>query len=313
MPNTTDFLETQPEKKLKLDFKKSPFEKYQNKFSTSLSTLFMGLILFIIGFVLLGYSEGSLKESNTVQGLPLINAETITRNTGLVKITGYPEPSCQINVPACEENLLYYKKIREEEVDGKYVPVREDESWTNFKMGPVFVQPANSKSLLDLKEKSRIESQEVRDGKTVKYREIITGIPDTEKLIIVGELSNGEIKSGSLFVVSNKTNKEIISDLKEGKMMNWWIFKLSALLLLTLGIGAFVLPIIVFLDIFPEFGWILTSLVFLSSLIFSFIFVFLSTVMLTYWWLIFVLAGFVIITLVRIKARSKKDTINFIP
>ncbi|MBN1494902.1 hypothetical protein JW911_04175 [Candidatus Peregrinibacteria bacterium] len=313
MTNTPDFIEKQPEKHLKVDFKKNPFEKYQNKFSTSLSTLFMGLILFVIGFVLLGYSEGSLKESNTVQGLPLLEAETLTRHKGLVKIIGFPEASCQLNIPACEENLIYFKKIREEFIDGKYVQVRQDESWTNFKLGNVIIQPANAIPVLNLQEKSRVESEETINNETVKYREIITGIADSEKLIVVGELINNEIKSGSLFIVSNKTNKQIISDLKEGKMTNWWIFKLSALLLLTLGIGAFVLPIIVFLDIFPEFGWILTTLVFLISAIVSFIFVFLSTVVLTYWWLIFVLVGFVLIMLVRIKSKSTKKPLNFIP
>jgi len=309
-----DLIEDRPEKKIKIDFKTSPFEKYQNKFSTSLSTVGLGLILVIVGFVLLGYSEGSLRESNAVQGLPLFEAETLKRTNGLVKITGYPIAACEINVPACEENLIYIEKTREEEIDGKWTLVKEDRSWTNFKLGNINITPTQARFVFDLKEKSRQEGEEEENGKMVKYREITTGVADTEKFLVVGELKKGVIDNGSLFIVTNKTSKDLVGYLKEGKMLNWWIFKISAFLLLTLGLTAFVMPILIFLDIFPELGWLLNTIIFILSAIVAFIFVFLSTVVLTYWWLIFIVAGLVIISLVRIKAKSKqKKTINFIP
>jgi hypothetical protein len=84
-------------------------------------------------------------------------------------------------------------------------------------------------------------------------------------------------------------------------------------LLLTLGIAAFILPILVFLDIFANIGFGLMAIFFLLSALVAFIFVFLSTIVLTYWWLIFIIVGLVIILLIRVKARTEKNQINFVP
>jgi len=310
---TVDLLEKQPESKLKIDFKVSPFEKYQNKFSTSLATLFLGMILVVIGFLLLGYSEGTNQEANYVKGLPLLEVDTLRRTEGLIKITGYAIPACEISVEACEENLIYYKKYREEEVDGKYVPVREDDGWTNFKIGEINIIPSNARLMFNLKDISTKEGVEEKNGTQIKYRETIKGVMDQEKLIVIGFLKDKTIDKGPVFIITNKKNKELVNLLKEGNTFNWWIFKVSAFMLLTLGILAFLLPILVFLDIFPKIGIGLMAIFFLLSALFAFIFVFLSTIVLTYWWLIFVIAGLVIIMLVRIKAKNEKSKINFIP
>ena len=309
---TDDFLEKQPEKKFKMDFKNNPFEKYQHKFSTSLATLFLGMILVIIGFILLGYSEGAIQEANSVKSLPLLEVGTLHRTEGLMKITGYPIPACEITVAACAENLIYFKKIREEEIDGKYIPIREDDSWANFKLGSVTIIPSKARLLFNLKELSRVEGEEEKNGTIIKYREITVGVTDQEKLIVIGQLKQNTIDSGSIFIITNKNNSGLVNYLKEGTTFNWWIFKISAFLLLTLGIAAFILPVLVFLDIFPKIGLGLTTIFFLLSALVAFVFVFLSTIVLTYWWLIFVFVGVVIVLLIRIKAK-KKNVLNFIP
>jgi len=308
-----DLLEKQPESNLKIDFKVSPFEKYQHKFSTSLVTLFLGMILVVIGFILLGYSEGSSQEANYIRGLPLLEVDALKRTEGMLKLTGYPVAACEISIEACRENFLYYKKIREEEIDGKYVPIREDDGWANFKLGEVSIIPSKALLLFDLKDFATREWTEEKDGKQVKYRETTKGVTDQEKLIVIGQLKNKTINSGSIFIITNKTNGNLINYLKEGNTFNWWIFKVSAFLLLTLGIASFVLPILVFLDIFPKIGIALMSIFFLLSALLAFVFVFLSTIVITFWWLIFVIVGIVIIMLVRIKAKNEQNKINFIP
>jgi len=107
VPLTDDLLEKKADKDFKIDFKVSPFEKYQHKFSTSLGTLFLGMILVVIGFILLGYSEGTIREANHIKSLPLIEVENLRRTEGTVKITGYPIPACEITIEACAENLIY--------------------------------------------------------------------------------------------------------------------------------------------------------------------------------------------------------------
>ena len=294
--NNDKFIEPHKESEYKKDYKKNPFEKYSGKFRSSFGTLLLGMIFSIVAFVLLGYSEGVNEAINTIKRTPLIEVENLAKTSGLVKITG---------VPKHDEDLLYYKTVKEENRDGEWVTVSEEEAWANFKLGNISVKPDHADLIFDVEEKSRLEGP--------NEREIIYGASNEEKLIIIGEINNDVIDSGRIFLITNKTNPELITYLTEGGQFEWWLYKLGALFLLTLGITAFILPILAFLDIFPKFGIVTIFLIFLFSLVVSSLLVFISAIVITFWWLIFVIIALMLILLIRIKGKKAKKTINFVP
>ena len=94
----------------------------------------------------------------------------------------------------------------------------------------------------------------------------------------------------------------------------WWVYKIGALLLITLGITSFVLPILTFLDIFPELGLPTIGLIFLFAFLMAALVVFIAAVVITFWWLIFVIVGLLLILLIRIKSKNKyRRPISFVP
>ncbi len=299
-----DFIERQEEKKIKKDFKCNPFEKYQHSFRSSFITLFLGILLGIFGFVLLGYSEGIDRELNIIKRLPLIKAEDIKKTSGLVKITGLPVTACDISVPLCEESLLYYKTTKEELHNNEWTHVRTDEAIANFSMGNISIVPDKAKYVFDLEEKSFIEDSE--------FREKVEGVLNTEKLIVIGELNNGTIQGGKVFLVTNKSNKELIDLYKDETRFEWWYYKIVSLILLTLGLTAFIIPVLSFLDIFANLGWLVSGVVLILSLMVSLIVVFLTTILLTFWWLIILAVGILLVMMIRIKRKKMRKPISFI-
>jgi hypothetical protein len=300
-----DFIKPQGHEKIQKDDKTNPFEKYQHTFRSNFGTLFLGALLGMIGFVLLGYSEGIYKDLTMVKRVPLVHVDNLAKTSGMVKLTGIPSPECNINVPDCDENLIYYQTIYEEKRDGEWVEVRKDEAWANFSLGTIEVYPEFANIYMNLSEKGRVEEENTR--------ETTFGVENTEELITLGELKDGRINSGNAFIITNKSEKELIDDLSDVGTWKWWLYKLGALVLLTLGITAFFLPIISFLDIFPGFGWAVTIALFLISIIISTLLVFLTTIVITFWWLIIVLVAMLLILLIRIKGTKKKKPINFVP
>lgn len=301
-----DFIEPHEEKQIKKDFKYNPFEKYQHTFRSSFITLFLGIVLGIFGFVLLGYSEGINKQVNTLSRLPLIEAQDIKKTSGIVKITGVPVAECDITVPLCQENLLYYKTTIEELRNNEWVHIRTDEAIANFSLGDILIIPDKAKYVFDLKEESQIQEPE-------GYKKTINGVINTEKLIVIGELKEGKIRDGEVFLITNKNDKDLVSLYKDEAGFDWWYYKLAALILLTLGLTAFIIPVLSFLDIFENLGWIASGVVLILSLIISLIVVFLTTIILTFWWLIILLVGILLIMMIRIKRKKEPEQISFIP
>lgn len=303
--DSKNFIEYHEEKKIKKDFKYNPFEKYQHALRSSFVTLFLGIILGIFGFVLLGYSEGIDRQVNLIERLKLTEGSELSKTSGLVKITGIPAAECDISVPLCQESFLYYKTIKEEVRDDEWVYVRTDEAMANFKIGDISVIPDQAKYIFDLTEKS------INEGSG--FREKTAGVVNTEKLIVIGELNDGVIQDGEIFIITNKTNQEVIDLYKEETRLDWWYYKTISLILLTLGLTAFIIPVLSFLDIFANLGWLVSGVVFVSSLIISLIAVFLTTIILTFWWLIILIALILLIMMIRIKRKKSQKPISFIP
>lgn len=194
--------------------------------------------------------------------------------------------------------------------------------WANFSLGKVQVEPQSSSAMLNTKtffseEKPFVDpnptvvSQVTYLGKSVnsypptKTRQIVTGITVDQPLIVIGEVNNGVIRSGKPFIVSNKTDAEILADLKSTEKIIFWVTKGLAWLLIAGGLTAIIGPIFAVLDILPGLGGSLKSIVFLINGVIAAIIVFLGTLVIEYWYIALgVLIALIILLFVMKKGKS---------
>lgn len=297
--------EFQSTSNVKKDYKSNSFGKYSGKFRTSFGTLFLGIALGVIGLVLLGYSEGIDNNLNIVRRAPLIQQENLIRTSGMIKLTGVPIVQRELKVPGFEDGLVYYAKITEEKIEGEWVEINKQQVFAPFSIGQIYVDAFKADLEFDL--------IKISEEETEIERETVYGVLAQNELVIIGSLHGGSISDGVIFVVTNKSTKDLISSMSHTGTMEWWLYKIGALLLITLGITSFILPILAFLDIFPQLGLGAIGLIFLFAFLIAALLVFVAAVVITFWWLIFVIVGIVVISLIRIKSKKKYQSISFVP
>lgn len=282
-----------------------PFDKYRGNFRTSFGTLLLGFILFIVGLVLLGYSEGLDNDLNSIRRSPSIRVDNLFRNSGFIKLIGEPSVDKALNVSGYDGDLIYYSKTIEEKIDEGWVKVEEQKNIASFSLGDIRVDASNAILEFDL--------VEIYTNENGNQRESVYGVPAKGEVTVIGDLKDKVMSGGAVFVVTNKSNRDIGEALSHVDRFGWWLFKVGALLLITLGIVSFILPIITFIDIFPQIGLGTIGLIFLFSFVISALLVFISAVVITFWWMIFIVAGLVVILLVRIKSKKKHGSTVFVP
>lgn len=286
-----------------------PFKKYRGKFKTSFWSIVLGMVLIVMGFVLIGYSEGIYDDVNTIKRLNLVKVEQINNlEKGMTKIIGEPMSKSELMIEDCTHGDLIFHNIITEKLNGNdWMQVKSRQAWINFQLGDIDVIPSDAETIFDFKIKEVLnEYEEVENGETVKYRETLYGISLDEELIVIGEIHDRVIAGGKQFIITNKSHKDLIGLFVDENSFLWWCCKAIALFLLVLGIVAFVLPIISFLDIFPAFGWGLVAILTLIAIAVNVIVVFFITLMLTFWWLIGLIILFILYLVVKIKSHEKE-------
>lgn len=279
-----------------------------SKFAHSLETILLGMLLAIIAFIILGYSDGLFHSKNIVRWLPSIESEEFVRaDNQMMKLVGVPEVKSRIEVPKYEKDLIYFKRVHEVKNEkDEWVEVKVDEAWANFTLNGIDVYPYGATTYLNLEEKYVSEN--------VNERQVIYGVDYDEKLIVVGKLINGEIRvDGDVYAISNKDNTALEKELREEINDKWWFFKLISLILLTIGIVAFFIPIIAFLEILPQLGYISILLIISVALATSFIFVVLEILIFAFWYLILLVLFAMVYLFIRVMVKKKKKPMNIIP
>ena len=281
----------------------NPFTRYQHRFSTSFATVIFGLLLVIFGFIMLGYSEALNTVANSINKIPLEQAEELTKIKGMVKIQGKAKTDTPLYQPSTlDEEFIYYRIVKEETINNKLVPVQEEKKWTLFEMGNVKVIPNNAELYINYDEATPLSGTlDLKEEDLDKLK--LLGIPTNSELIVIGYLKNNVIQSGNPFIITNYSHKNLIDEL-EGDKTVWWLLKIVTGILLTIGFFAFFVPILVFLDIFKVANRLLGFIIFILSLTLSGIFVFLGSLIVRYWWISAVLILLLVYWV--IKARSKK-------
>ena len=169
--------------------------------------------------------------------------------------------------------------------------------------------------------KSYGEYVEVKSGQSVSpdlgdYRIVVDYLPVESDILVVGEISGSSVSGGDTFIVTNKTDAELLNDLKTSETTAYWLMKAGALVLLTLGILMILSPILSLLDFIPVAGKAASCVATVIALLVSLAIVVSGTLVIKYWFVCIALAvigvAILVVLLLVLLAKSggddKKDT-----
>lgn len=290
----------------------NPVARFGRKFSDSVSGIFFGLILIAIGFGLVWFGERQKEYSKDVAAIPMVTTVASVQ-TGMVKVQAVPVASPALVAPLTSESVVYYtykkeeyRKVKETRNEtrtvqqngqdvqqtvqrdvyvDKWVDVGSDKKWATFSVGGAAVDGTGaSLSYIKLKKLYEKEQPAPVGGEVQKTREVVEGIPTSAALLVVGEVANGAIKSGTPFIITDKSNDELLAAMQSSESWKYWGFKIAAWLLMTIGFVMLFGPITTLLNILPGLGSLVSGVLFLVFGILSAIIVLLGTVVIRYWW-----------------------------
>jgi len=174
--------------------------------------------------------------------------------------------------------------------------------WATFKLGKYNIDPSTATKKINFSNKEywadmwgdyELVSNE-RTPKLGDQRMTVTYLPVNSEIIIIGDIqksSNGEvsISSGDTFMISNKSNEDLIAGMQASEKTTFWITKVIAILLLVAGFRGFIAPILALLDFIPLVGKAANAVATIIALILSITIVILTSIIIRYWWLLLIL------------------------
>lgn len=302
-------------------------------------------ILGILAFLLLFGGEKLGKSSEVVENLDLEQATEVTADSGMHKIQGQPEIVEAALAPELGKVLYYkytqqeYKEVEEKETEtvtkvengkdveetiertklvDKWVDGETGSEWAIFKLGNYTVVPSGAKMEIDVESKTFYENYlgDYEEGSAGRVdtpdigdrRMIVEYLPVDEEMLVVGEISGSTIKSGETFIISNKGDEELISDLKSSENAIYWMMKIGSWLFFTLAILSLLGPILALVDFIPLVGKSATCAASIVAGILSFIIVLAGTLIIKFWFVFLAMMalvfGLLIVILVFVLTKK---------
>ncbi len=326
----------------------NPIARKFRSLKSSIGGVCIAPILIIIAFGLLFYSEKFKKSSKVVEELALEEASEVTADSGMHKITGEPkvEKEATTSVVSDLGGVLYYTYKKEEykeveevekfqtttvengqdvEVEGertkmveKWTEIESQTEWGDFSLGNYVVKTNGANLKFDLEKneywKEDTNFQKLASGKSKTpqigdQRIVIQYLPVDEKLLVVGEISGDTISKGEVFIISNKSDSELLSELKGEETIMYWALKGGSWLLLTIGFLSILGPVLSLLDFIPIAGQAANCAASVVGAILAAIIVLLGTLIIKFWYLCLVglVVGVVglIVTVVKLAGKKK--------
>ena len=283
--------------------------KVKGQIAGRLGGIGIGLLLILISFFVVWYSVKFDKSAALVASLPLLSVEQAADSTGLIKVSGQIT-SAPIKTPKEDKEAIYYHFTREElemvtrtetekqvitrdgqdieqtierEVEKpEWVSKIDEERWAEIVLGEkITVSPEKAKKMLDLRNVYSLQEETVREK--------IEALLPTEQLLVVGDIANGRINGGDPFIITNKSNQDLISFLESSEKSTWWILKLATLLLFGFGLYLLLGPFLLVLDAIPVLGKIGKGGLLIVCLIIGLIFTVLSSLIIAFWYIILII------------------------
>lgn len=321
----------------------NPVARFGRTVSNSVSGIFFGILLLIVSFGLVWWGEHQPEYSKIVAALPLMNEVPATQ-TGLVKIQTVPVIAHQLVEPKTSTPVIYYQDVKQEykkvkqtkqetrtvqqngqdvqqtlehdEYVDQWVDVSTEKKWAPFTLSKLGVDGTSADLHVTFKklfadEQPIVGAAQPPAGATpdmyppTKTREIIEGISVGTKLLVVGEAADGMISGGKPFIISDKSNDALITEMKTSESRTYWALKFAAWLFMTIGFVMLFGPIAALLNILPGLGKAFNGLLFVVFAVVSVILVALGTIVIRYWWAtLIILAALIVVAVAKLKNRT---------
>jgi hypothetical protein len=323
-----------------------------NDIGAAIGGLCVAPIVFILAFAGLVYGENLAKNSEIVISLPLESATEVVGQDGVKKIEGDLVVLDAVMAPQVGEVAYYDYKIEEYEevekkqtrkekdiVDGKevektieetvlveeWVEKESDSKWGEVTVGPIEIDPERASIQINFEEKRYLESNDIFEEGV--YQEItadnisaelgdrrltVKYLPVEQKMIVVGELSQDKIVSGDTFIVTNKTDAQLISDLENSENIQYWVVKVITFILFMAAIMMLVRPVLEIVEMIPIAGTAASMAATVIAGVIAFFIVLIGSLIVKFWWLFLILSililiagGFIIFKYLTNKDKSK--------
>ncbi|OGY41090.1 MAG: hypothetical protein A2Y82_01665 [Candidatus Buchananbacteria bacterium RBG_13_36_9] len=302
----------------------------KSQISSRLSGVLIGFIFIIASFVVVWYSVNFDKSASLVADLPLLSVEQAATSSGLIKVSGQVS-SAPIKAPKENKDVIYYHFTREElemvkstetetqvvtrdgqdieqtierEVEKpEWVSKIDEAKWAAIVLGQkIAVAPEKAKKLLDLKTVYSLNEE--------KAREKIEALLPADQLLVVGDIANSNISGGDPFIITNKSNQDLVAALVSSEKTTWWILKIATLLLFGLGLYMLLGPALLILDAIPILGKIGQIGLLIVCLLIGLIFTVLSSLIIAYWYIILILLAAIAGYLIYLKKQQPAKPAN---
>ncbi|MFA4931149.1 MAG: TMEM43 family protein [Patescibacteria group bacterium] len=305
-------------------------------------------ILIIIAVVLLFYSEGFNKSSELVGQLSLRTPSEVAGQSGIVKVGDKVTVVSPVVAPEVGEVLYYssaeqeYQQVEEKEYDtetvdregreveetvettklvDKWVDTRTtDPVWGEFTLGEIKIDPAAATLKMDYSRAEywtdefgdwvKLAQGETRTPELGDERLVVTYLDTEQNLIVVGELNNDKISGGSQYIITNKSDSDLMKTLKTEENFWYWFLKVIIWLLLVIGLTSIIGPLLALLDFIPLVGDAARNVAGLIAAVIAFLMVLIGSLLIKFWWLFLILLVLIVggmIAVVLYILNKKKD------
>jgi hypothetical protein len=126
-------------------------------------------------------------------------------------------------------------------------------------------------------------------------------------ILVVGSVNSGVIDGGDTFIVTDKSNDELIASLQKNENTARWVLRGVSWLTLTIGFALMIAPILELIEIIPVFGGMVKVVAILFGAILSAIIVFVGVIMIKFWYLVLVLMLGLFVGGIYLIVKKKKS------
>lgn len=210
------------------------------------------------------------------------------------------------------------------EIKEDWKTVSSESNWADLQLGDVKIYPEKAKNKVE-KETQTIENvvlpstddgdtyyvpgrREEASSKVGETRLVLQTIGTGDELIVVGEVSGGDMRDGEPFVITDKSHEKLLESLKTDEKTGRLMLRIGSWVLLTLGFMLVIGPVLALADFIPVVGGVAKFLAFITSAIISVIIIAIGVLVVKYWWIVLILVSALIgggIYLVMRKSPKK--------
>ncbi len=209
-----------------------------------------------------------------------------------------------------KETKKEVKDTGSEEITEEYEVTEIKEGWkqkgtkhafADFQLGDIEVNSEEAKRMLDTDSRT-IENivlpgdignedyiveghEEEASDKVGQTRMMLKTITPKQELIVIGEVSNGEIDSGEPFIITNYSESKLVDSLKTEEKSGRLMIRIGAWVMLTLGFMLIIGPILALANFIPVVGGAARGLAFFLSAVLALVIVVMGVLIVKFWWL----------------------------